>query len=261
MSLGETLRLAREEKGKTISQMAEATRMMVQIVEDLEREDFRRIAAPIYGRGFIKLYAEHLGLEPEPLLREFMEIYTGSRQPKVVRRTAAEAPTDSGPVEQPDHPASPLPAARPAEAPQSAPVATPGEPDLFSVAAGRLESVRTVPDPDVAAPAAVATPAPVPARVRPAPTRMETPAFVSRREIPRPGAGERAASADPLSELRNWLAQLWTPTHTIALAVVGVVLVLALIVVRVRKASKTPHIRPLPIAVERVLKPSAPFFD
>ena len=79
MLLGETFRLAREEKGQTISQVAEATRMMVQIVEDLEREDFRRIAAPIYGRGFIKLYAEHLGLDPEPLIRDFMEIYTGLR--------------------------------------------------------------------------------------------------------------------------------------------------------------------------------------
>jgi CheY-like chemotaxis protein len=38
--------------------IAEATRMMVQVVEELEREDFRRIAAPIYGRGFIKLYAK-----------------------------------------------------------------------------------------------------------------------------------------------------------------------------------------------------------
>ena len=98
MSLGETLRLAREEKGQTISQVAEATRMMVQIVEDLEREDFRRIAAPIYGRGFIKLYAEHLGLDPEPAIREFMEIYTGLRPPQIARRT--ETPLAGGSVEQ-----------------------------------------------------------------------------------------------------------------------------------------------------------------
>ena len=86
MALGASLRQAREAKGQTLSQVAEATRIMVQVVEDLEREDFRRIAAPIYGRGFLKLYAEHLEIDPEPLIREFMEIYTGARPAMVARR-------------------------------------------------------------------------------------------------------------------------------------------------------------------------------
>ena len=163
-------------------------------------------------------------------------------------------------MEIPDPPAAPLSAPRPAEAAQATPVTTPGEPDLFSVAAGRLESVRTVPDPDASAPA-IASPALAPARVRPTPTRMEKPPFASRRELSRPVAGEGEASADPLSQWLDKLARFWTPTYTIALVVVGVVLVLALIVVRVRKHSKTPHAKPRPIAAERVLKPSAPFFD
>ena len=42
MSLGDTLRRAREEKKLTTSQVAETTRMLSQVVEDLEREDYRR---------------------------------------------------------------------------------------------------------------------------------------------------------------------------------------------------------------------------
>ena len=72
MALGEILKNARIQKGFSPSDVAEHTHMMVQVVEDLEREDFRRIAAPIYGRGFVKLYAELLELDPEPLVRDFM---------------------------------------------------------------------------------------------------------------------------------------------------------------------------------------------
>jgi len=87
MSFGQTLKTAREQQGHSLSTAAESTHMKVQIIEDLENEDFRRIAAPIYGRGFVKLYAEFLDLDPEPLIREFMDIYTGKRPPTVNRRT------------------------------------------------------------------------------------------------------------------------------------------------------------------------------
>ncbi len=52
MAFGEVLRNARVQRGLTPSDVAESTHLLVQIVEDLEREDFRRVAAPIYGRGY-----------------------------------------------------------------------------------------------------------------------------------------------------------------------------------------------------------------
>lgn len=96
MALGEILRNARVQKGLTPSDVAESTHMLVQVVESLEQEDFRRIAAPIYGRGFVKLYAELLELDPEPLISDFMSLYEGARAPAV--RTKK--------VEQPPEPAS-----------------------------------------------------------------------------------------------------------------------------------------------------------
>jgi transcriptional regulator with XRE-family HTH domain len=104
MALGAVLRAAREGKGLTPQQVAEATRMMVQIVEDLENEDFRKIAAPLYGRGFIKLYAECVGVDPEPLVAEFIEIFTGKRPPQILRRAipAAPAPASARAAPQPE---------------------------------------------------------------------------------------------------------------------------------------------------------------
>ncbi len=92
MSMGETLKNAREQRGLSTSAVAESTHMMVQIVDDLEKEDFSRIAAPIYGRGFVKLYAEYLELDPTPLVNEFMDIYSGRRTPVVGRRHVEPAP-------------------------------------------------------------------------------------------------------------------------------------------------------------------------
>ena len=55
IELGKSLREARERKGYTINQLAEITHMVPSRINDIENEDFSKIAAPIYGRGFIKL--------------------------------------------------------------------------------------------------------------------------------------------------------------------------------------------------------------
>ena len=79
MSFGSTLRAAREACGITTSELAARTHMLVQIVEGLENENFRRIPAPIYGRGFVKLYCEAVGIDPKPLQAEFMELFNKPR--------------------------------------------------------------------------------------------------------------------------------------------------------------------------------------
>ena len=92
LEFGKTLRAAREAKGITISQIAEKTHMLVQIVEGLEKEDFTKIVAPIYGRGFVKLYCEAVGLDSRALVEEFMEIYSGNREPVIRERQNCEQP-------------------------------------------------------------------------------------------------------------------------------------------------------------------------
>ena len=114
-SFGETLRNAREAKGLTCSQVAAQTHMLVQIVEEMEREDFHRIPAPIYGRGFVRLFADCVGLDSVPLVREFMDIYNGRRKPAPSIREVPPDPTPPPPV-------------RPVWQPPSAPVPTPEPP-------------------------------------------------------------------------------------------------------------------------------------
>lgn len=134
IEFGNTLRAARESKGYSIGQVAEATHLAPSMVEELEREDFSHIAAPIYGRGFVKLYCEAVGLAPKPLVDEFMEIYNGNRDTPIKERPAEQPPVAAT---QPEAPQEETPQAEDAwrqeEADEPAPEpTTPDEDDLFA---------------------------------------------------------------------------------------------------------------------------------
>ena len=111
-SFGTILKEAREAKGLTTSQVAHDTHMLVQIVEEMEREDFHRIPAPIYGRGFVRLYAERVGLDPAPLITEFMEIFNGHKKP------LSSTPPAPPPAPEPSPAPEPPPAPEPSPAPE-----------------------------------------------------------------------------------------------------------------------------------------------
>ncbi len=126
-SLGQTLRQAREAKGLSQSKVAAETRILVQIINDIENEDFHSIAAPIYGRGFVRLFAECVGLDPQPLIREFMDIYAGRRAPTVhVREIPAET---APPAPQPIPPPPPEPEPSSEEPEPVIPFSTPEAPE------------------------------------------------------------------------------------------------------------------------------------
>ncbi|MBN1270590.1 MAG: helix-turn-helix domain-containing protein [Kiritimatiellae bacterium] len=83
-TIGQTFKTARENRKLTTSQAAAATRIKIQHIEAMERDDFSVMAAPAYAKGFIKLYAEHLGLDPRPLVQEYLEHHAPQeRQPLV----------------------------------------------------------------------------------------------------------------------------------------------------------------------------------
>lgn len=102
--MGQELRKARLRRKLTVSQVAGATRIKAQIIEDLEREDFSRIAAPIYGKGFLKLYAEHVGIDPAPLIDEYMSHFASQGQSSHpgVFRTMAKSGATPYEAKQPD---------------------------------------------------------------------------------------------------------------------------------------------------------------
>ena len=70
-SIGQMLKAARERRQISIADVVAATKMTSTFVKAIEADDFGALVAPIYARGFIKLYAECVGLDPTPLLKQF----------------------------------------------------------------------------------------------------------------------------------------------------------------------------------------------
>src|SRR5881227_4120800 len=69
---GQRLRDARERRGVTLRQIANATKISVGVLEALERNDISRLPGGIFTRAFVRSYALEVGLEPELAIEEFM---------------------------------------------------------------------------------------------------------------------------------------------------------------------------------------------
>jgi len=67
-TLGETLRQARLDKGVSLSDAARDTRIRRGYLEALESEDVAALPAPVYTRGFLRTYAEYLGLNSQAMV-------------------------------------------------------------------------------------------------------------------------------------------------------------------------------------------------
>ncbi|MBI9020939.1 MAG: helix-turn-helix domain-containing protein [Verrucomicrobia bacterium] len=79
-TLGQQLKAAREAKGVSESEAGAATRILTKLIVAMEADDFSVMPAPTYAKGFIRLYAEYLELDPAPLVAEYLEKnVTGSR--------------------------------------------------------------------------------------------------------------------------------------------------------------------------------------
>jgi len=70
---GSRLRLERERRRITLDSIAANTKISVRLLIDLERDNVSRWPTGIFGRSFIKAYAQAIGLDPDEVAREFLE--------------------------------------------------------------------------------------------------------------------------------------------------------------------------------------------
>lgn len=77
-SVGSYLRGVREERKIPIAQVARDTKIGQRYLEAIEEDEFSLLPAPAYARGFIRIYAEYLGVDPQPCIDFFLEQYVGS---------------------------------------------------------------------------------------------------------------------------------------------------------------------------------------
>jgi hypothetical protein len=80
-TLGQQLKAAREAKGISEHDAGAATKILTRMITAMEADDFSCMAAPMYAKGFIRLYAGYLGLNPGPLVEEYMAKYAPAPKP------------------------------------------------------------------------------------------------------------------------------------------------------------------------------------
>jgi len=71
-SFGGRLRDARERRGVSLRQIANATKISVAVLEALERNDITKLPGGIFGRAFVRSYAIEVGLDPEATIQDFI---------------------------------------------------------------------------------------------------------------------------------------------------------------------------------------------
>src|SRR3984893_19361206 len=85
-TLGETLRQARLDKGVSLADAARETRIRRGYLEALEAEDAAALPPAVYTRGFLRTYAEYLGLNAQAMVDLFQP--TARRDPAPSLRPA-----------------------------------------------------------------------------------------------------------------------------------------------------------------------------
>src|SRR4030095_183363 len=62
-TIGEQLRLARQERGIPLREISEQTRISIHYLEAIESNDYKRLPGGIFNRSFVKAYARYVGYD------------------------------------------------------------------------------------------------------------------------------------------------------------------------------------------------------
>ena len=107
---GATLKRARESKGLSLDQIAAETRVSTRFLNAIENEQFNLLPGGIFNKGFVRAFAEKVGLNPDEAVAAYERL--------------VGAP----------HPIDPTPAPTPARVPQGPPATKDRKERLYPVA-------------------------------------------------------------------------------------------------------------------------------
>jgi cytoskeletal protein RodZ len=178
---GGKLREARERRGISLRQIANATKISVGVLEALERNDISRLPGGIFGRAFVRSYAVEVGLDPEQTIQDFIAQFP--HDSVTVGHPTTTQVEDNEAVESDRRTASTFLRLILVSVPIAGIV-------VYLTASGRLTPRNRPADPGAAGPATSASETPVPAD--PTPTPSPSPAAAQPRT---PQASDRLTVA------------------------------------------------------------------
>ena len=87
--IGRVLERARKDRGLSLEEAERATKIRKRYLDGLERDDYTVLPAAVYARGFLKTYANFLGLDGDGLSEELRT----RKKPRRERRLSYAAPS------------------------------------------------------------------------------------------------------------------------------------------------------------------------
>jgi cytoskeleton protein RodZ len=84
-SAGAMLRETRESKGISLEEASRATHIHVHVLKKIEGDDFSSIGT-VYAKGFLKIYAEFLGLDKSDIVERFTGAVPASQRTRAVQK-------------------------------------------------------------------------------------------------------------------------------------------------------------------------------
>src|SRR5689334_21210446 len=91
-TFGARLRRQREQRDVALAAIADKTKIKSSLLEGLERDDVSHWPSGIFRRAFVRAYAHEIGLDPDAVVREFLDLYPDpSEEVASVEEVAAAA--------------------------------------------------------------------------------------------------------------------------------------------------------------------------
>jgi cytoskeleton protein RodZ len=85
--IGNSLREARLRQGLDLAEIEQATKIRSRYLRALEEEQFELLPAQTYVKGFLKAYADHLGLDGDLYVEEFNSRYATWEEEQPIQRS------------------------------------------------------------------------------------------------------------------------------------------------------------------------------
>jgi transcriptional regulator with XRE-family HTH domain len=104
VAIGEALAEARGAAGLTVDEVSERTGIREVVIRGIERNDFNSLGGDLYVRGYLRAIARVVGIDPQPLIREFDAAHStrpGAPPPAEWPSRTAATPTAPEPTIEP----------------------------------------------------------------------------------------------------------------------------------------------------------------
>jgi cytoskeletal protein RodZ len=92
-NFGASFRKAREAAGLPLDRIAAETRISTRFLLAIESEDFHLLPGGVFNRGFVRSYAERLGMDPDQAVSDYSRISASAEEPLDVLRDVERAST------------------------------------------------------------------------------------------------------------------------------------------------------------------------